>query len=157
MRHLSAFRNYQAGFIPVKQRARCTCIRMYMGRWRRGDLQKLTVEAAKLLNRSEQTNIAADQTRDRNRRRKSVSGLPAWTTLANGLKYRMIMIPMLNKNTASRVASGACCGGKRCRRVSGGQPDRSYILCEKFPIVRLEKFLLYFKDMGKIVSVCNLE
>ena len=38
------------------------------------------------------------------------------------------MIPLLNKNTAARVASGACRGGKRCRGVSGDPPDRSYIL-----------------------------
>lgn len=71
---------------------------------------------------------ATDQTRNRKRRRKSVSGAPAWATLAGGLKRRMIMIPLPNKSTAARVASGACCGGRRCRRVSGGQPDRSYIL-----------------------------
>lgn len=57
-----------------------------------------------------------------------MSGTPAWATLAGGLKLWMIMIPLLNKNTAARVASGACRGGKRCRGVSGGPPDRSYIL-----------------------------
>lgn len=71
---------------------------------------------------------AADQTRNRNRRRKSVSGTPAWATLAGGLKIRMIMILVLYENTASRAASGACCGRKGRRRVSGGQPGRSYIL-----------------------------
>jgi len=69
--------------------------------------------------------------------------------LADSLKYWMIMIPSLNKNTAARVASGACCGGKRCRRVSGGQPDRSYILCEKFPAVRLGKVCFILKICGK--------
>ncbi len=57
-----------------------------------------------------------------------MSGAPAWATLAGGLKLRMTMIPLLNKNTAARVASGACRGGKRCRGVSGDPPDRSYIL-----------------------------
>lgn len=72
--------------------------------------------------------ITADQTRNRNRRRKSVSGTPAWATLAGGLKLRMTMIPLLNKNTAARVAFGACRGEKRCRGVSGGPPNQSYIL-----------------------------
>ena len=37
------------------------------------------------------------------------------------------MIPLLIENTATRVASGACCSKIGRCRVSGGQPDRSYI------------------------------
>ena len=40
------------------------------------------------------------------------------------LKIRVIMIP-LPENTAAGAASGVCCSGKRCCRVSGSHAGRS--------------------------------
>ena len=42
--------------------------------------------------------------------------------VAGNLKVWMIMIPLLIENTATRVASGTCCSGTGCCRVSGGRP-----------------------------------
>ena len=56
-----------------------------------------------------------------------------WAALRHGLpvagnpKVWMIMIPLLIENTATRVASGTCCSRIGLCRVSGGQPDQSYI------------------------------
>ncbi len=41
---------------------------------------------------------------------------------------RMTMIPQLYKSEAARRLPGTCCGGKGCRRVSGGRIGQSYIL-----------------------------
>ena len=56
---------------------------------------------------------SAGETRNRNRRRKSMSGLSL-------MDYRMIMILQLYRITAAGCLPGACCGGKGCRRVSCG-------------------------------------
>ena len=54
-----------------------------------------------------------------------MSGIPGmgqrWQA---ALKIRVIMIP-LPENTAAGAASGICCSGKGCCRVSGGYAGRS--------------------------------
>ena len=63
--------------------------------------------------------LDADQTRNRNRRRKNRSGIPGMGQYwQSALKIRVIMIP-LPKNTAAGAASGVCCSGKGCCKVSG--------------------------------------
>jgi len=69
----------------------------------------------------------ADQTRNRNRRRKNRSGIPGmgqqWQAV---LKRWMIMIP-LPEITAAGAASGVCCSVEGCCRALGSRPDGLYI------------------------------
>lgn len=68
----------------------------------------------------------AGGTRNRNRRRKNMSGIPGmgqrWQAV---LKIRVIMIP-LPENTAAGAASGDSCGVKGCCRVFR-QPSRAIL------------------------------
>lgn len=69
----------------------------------------------------------ADITRNRNRRRKGMSGIPGmgqrWQA---ALKYQVIMIP-LPETTAAGAASGVCHSVEGCCGASGSQPDGSCI------------------------------
>lgn len=73
-----------------------------------------------------------------------MSGTPAW---AIGGRWLEILNDndtfAENENTATRVASGACCSKKGCCRVSGGQPDQSYILRSTPGRVNKKPYRLY--------------